>query len=132
MNALYVESAAFSPDGLKIVAVSRDETALHGSKGIVRVWSVTGKCEQTVVVGDRNWRTESVMSVHFSPDGLKIVSASCEDRAVRVWSAATGECEQTLVGHSDRVNSAHFSPDGLKIVSASDDKSGVRLWVLSI
>jgi hypothetical protein len=61
LNALYVESAAFSPDGLKIVAVSRDATALHGRKGLVRVWSVTGKCEQTVVVGDRNWRTESVI-----------------------------------------------------------------------
>jgi WD40 repeat protein len=39
----------------------------------------------------------------------------------------TGECEQTLVGHSDEVTSAHFSPDGLKIVSASD-KDGVRVW----
>jgi len=46
---------------------------------------------------------------------------------VRVWSAVTGECEQTLAGHRDRVKSAHFSPDGLKIVSASD-KDGVRVW----
>jgi WD40 repeat protein len=72
-----------------------------------------------------------VDSAHFSHDGQKIVSASW-DNSVRVWSAATGECEQTLVGHSGWVNSAQFSPDGLKIVSASDDKSGVRLWVLSI
>jgi WD40 repeat protein len=49
------------------------------------------------------------------------------DNSVRVWSAVTGECEQTLVGHSDYVNSAHFSVDGQKIVSASDDKS-VRVW----
>ena len=68
MNALYVESAAFSPDGLKIVAVSRDETCSRahvyckgGSKGIVRVWSVhdvvgtpMGKCEQMVVVGGQH------------------------------------------------------------------------------
>eukprot|EP01046_Picozoa_sp_COSAG06_P112850 COSAG06_NODE_59543_length_274_cov_0.434286_1_plen_41_part_10 len=40
---------------------------------------------------------------------------------MRVWSAVTGECEQTLAGHSQGVTSAHFSRDGQKIVSASWD-----------
>jgi WD40 repeat protein len=40
-----------------------------------------------------------------------------------VWSVATGECVQTLEGHSNGVNSAQFSPDGTNIVSASDDKT---------
>jgi WD40 repeat protein len=55
------------------------------------------------------------------------VSASC-DTSVRVWSAVTGECEQTLVGHSDGVISAAFSRDGQKIVSASNDET-VRVHV---
>eukprot|EP01051_Picozoa_sp_SAG22_P021859 SAG22_NODE_4998_length_1111_cov_2.028656_3_plen_103_part_01 len=59
-------------------------------------------------------------------DGQKIVSAS-SDETVRVWSAVTGECEQTLEGHSDWVMSAQFSPDGQKIVSASWDET-VRVW----
>ena len=41
---------------------------------------------------------------------------------MRVWSVATGECVQTLEGHSDGVNSAQFSPDGTNIVSASEDR----------
>ena len=65
---------------------------------------------------------EIVMSASFSPDGTKVVFGS-EDRTVRIWDAVTGECEQTLEGHSDRVSSASFSPDGTKVVSGSGDRT---------
>ena len=48
--------------------------------------------------------SDAVNSVQFSPDGQNIVSAS-DDKTVRVWSAATGECVQTLAGHSFTVTS---------------------------
>ena len=70
--------------------------------------------------------SSGVYSAQFSPDGTNIVSAS-EDKAVRVWSVATGECVQTLEGHSGWVFSAQFSPDGTNIVSASADET-VRVW----
>ena len=79
-----------------------------------------------VMAGHSNW----VLSAQFSPDGQNIVSAS-SDRTVRVWSAATGECVQTLAGHGDWVNSVQFSPDGQSIVSASFDKT-VRVWDLRV
>ena len=50
-------------------------------------------------------------SAQFSPDSENIVSAS-DDNTVRVWSAITGDLEQTLEGHSGTLNSAQFSPDG--------------------
>ena len=70
--------------------------------------------------------TNSVGSASFSPDGEKIVSAS-DDNTVRIWSAVTGECEQSLAGYTGCVMSASFSPDGEKVVSASYDNT-VRIW----
>ena len=61
-------------------------------------------------------------SAEFSPDGTKVVTAS-SDKTLRLWNVATGECEQTLAGHSVTVWSARFSPDGTKVVSASVDKT---------
>jgi WD40 repeat protein len=37
------------------------------------------------------------LSAAFSPDGLKIVSASCYT-TVRVWDATTGENQKILTG----------------------------------
>ena len=113
-----VTYASFSPDGLKIVSASRDET--------VRVWNAeTGEVLQTLEGHDG-----PVMSAAFSPGGENIVSAS-SDKTVRVWSAETGELLQTLEGHTSALMSAAFSPGGENIVSASADET-LRLWTWSI
>ena len=65
-------------------------------------------------------------SVSFSPDGTKVASGS-GDNTVKLWDVTSGECLQTLEGHSRYVTSVSFSPDGTKVASGSWDKT-VKLW----
>ena len=111
-----VISAAFSPDGKRIVTASSDKTA--------RLWdAATGEQIGAPLVGHE----DVVNSAAFSPDGKRIVTAS-EDKTARLWDAATGkQIGAPLAGYEDAVNSAAFSPDGKRIVTASDDKTA-RLW----
>ena len=68
-------SAAFSPDGKRIVTASEDKTA--------RLWDAeTGKQIGEPLKG----HTDSVLSAAFSPDGKRIVTAS-DDKTARLWDA---------------------------------------------
>ncbi len=109
-----VTSAAYSPDGRRIVCGSRDHT--------VRISNADGQGEPLVLRG----HADRVTSVAFSPDGRRVVSAS-SDKTVRVWNADGQGEPLVLRGHADRVASVAFSPDGQHIVSASYDRS-VLAW----
>jgi len=49
---------------------------------------------------------------------------------VRVWEVSSGECIQTLEGHSDDVTAVLWSSEGTRICSGSVDKT-VRVWEVS-
>jgi WD40 repeat protein len=154
-----VTSAAFSPDGARIVTASFDQTArvwdadsgqmLRELKGHSRAVNsaalstdgariVTASSDNTARVWDAasdemlrelKGHGSPVMSAAFSPDGARIVTAS-GDTTARVWDAASGQMLRELKGHSNLVYSAAFSPDGARIVTASWDKTA-RVWDVS-
>jgi WD40 repeat protein len=67
-----------------------------------------------------------VISVAFSPDGGRLVSAG-HDRKVIIWDVADGFARAVFDTHHDPPNSVCFSPDG-KMVAAC---TGVRLRVVN-
>ncbi|MCP4697748.1 MAG: CHAT domain-containing protein [Gammaproteobacteria bacterium] len=110
-----VITAAFSPDGSRVVTTSNDGTA--------RLWDVSSG-EALVVLREHEG---GVHTAAFSPDGQQVVTASRE--TVRLWDMSSGEALSVLRGHEGGVHTAAFSPDGSQIVTAGGyaDKTA-RLW----
>jgi WD40 repeat protein/class 3 adenylate cyclase/tRNA A-37 threonylcarbamoyl transferase component Bud32 len=114
VNARYVHSLAYSPDGKLLASGNWDKT--------VSLWNAATLERLPDLAGYNAW----VSSVAFSPDG-KILATASADQTVRLWEVGTWRLTATLKGHLYEVQTLAFSPDGKSLATGSKD-GGVKLW----
>ena len=93
---------------------------------LCREWWHKKRCFMNERGGVLRGHTGFVSSMAWSPDGLRLATASL-DNTTRVWNAESGEQLHELRGHTERVYSIAWSPDGLRLATASDDRTA-RVW----
>ena len=110
-----INSIAFDSLGGRMITAAADATA--------RIWNVeTGELIQVI-----RKTSDIIQCANFSPDGLKVVTASTYSASADIWNASTGEHLVGLEGHGRPINQARFAPDGRRVLTVSADNTG-RIW----
>lgn len=118
-----ISSAAFSPDGTRLLIGGNDSKA--------RLYDLQGNflsefdAQRSIFVSSEIY---AVGSVAFSPDGETIAMGSAKDGNIRI-AAVRGRVLADIKGHEDTVSDLAFSPDGKSVLSVSYDKTA-KLWDL--
>ena len=115
-DPLWVNTVAYSPDGLYIVSASDDDN--------IQIFNIGHNLQ---AIEPLRAHGGSVSCVCMPPSGAIIISGSV-DGSVCVWDVHTGrQMLPPLSGHGNRVASVSVSLDGRLIASGSLDNT-VRLW----
>jgi WD40 repeat protein len=115
------QSAAFSPDGTRIVTVGGQNGAHEAT-----VWDARTGTELLALTG----HTNQVLCAAFSPDGTRIVTG-CMDGTAKVWDARTGTSRLAMNAHRGQLHTVAVSPDGTRVISGGGEPNkpgAAKVW----
>lgn len=123
-----VNCVGFDRTNRLCVATGDDPIDQRRSRGRVQVYELETKDQpvQSRLLAEMKGFDGAVSHAVFSIDG-QLVAVGCDDGAVRVFRAASGEVVATLLGHTQVVASLAFNRDGSRLVTASGDRTA-RVW----
>jgi WD40 repeat protein len=113
-HSSWVRSVAFSADGRLLASICQDDS--------VSVWDIPAKRMLQHYDSPGN----KVDAPLYSPNN-EFLATGNDNRAVKLWSVATGKPWMVLVGHKGNVRCFAFSPDSSLLASGSDDQT-IVLW----
>lgn len=117
---MFVAELSVTPDFRLALLICRPRWSPEST---LDLWDlVSGRCFQLGV------QREAVTSASLSADGRRAVTGSV-DRSIWLWNLETGECVDTLAGHTAPVQCVAITADGKRVVSGSQDKT-LKIWDL--
>ncbi|KAL8752178.1 MAG: hypothetical protein Q9184_005817 [Pyrenodesmia sp. 2 TL-2023] len=113
-----VYSAAFSPGGQHMAAISRFERTIQLFEFPTNDLSNSGESQRA-----------KISSIDVSPDGQQVVVTFYFEPMIQIYNTESGALEHSLLGHSADVRAVAFSDDSALLASYSGDET-IRLWGL--
>lgn len=107
-----VSSVGFAPQGNQLLTT--------GGDGLVKLWAFPPAPARAIP------HPEAVLAIAMTTDGKRLVTGAA-DKVVRLISAATGQVERQLSGHTAPVSTVAINADAQVIVSGSIDGT-IRFW----
>ena len=101
--------------------------------GQIAIWN--GNTYECRIKKEEHMADGGIVKLLMHPNGLPYCITSSTDNTMRVYEVRTGECLQTLTGHSDGVLDISVVKTGagpnFRVASASDDTS-VKVWEVAL
>lgn len=118
----HLKAGAQSARCISINPVSR-EFAVGYSDHTIRIFGLDDHLLHHTLVS----HTNSVFTVHYSPDGRYLLSGS-RDAHLKVWNVTDNyQLHQDVVAHLFAINHMVYSPDARWVATCSMDKS-IKIW----
>ena len=107
------------PESWPGIAISPDDRLIAVGDWAVVIYTIEGKVNRSIEVGDKVWFTS------FSPDGKKLACGTWSD--IRVYDVDHGTLSICPLVHRYATRCVLWSHDGSRLFSGSDDKT-IRCW----